>query len=171
LNTLDIIILALVLISATLGIKKGLLRSIFSLAGILTGLFVATRYNDKLTSALGFLKLEPKLLSLISFIAIVIFVYFLSGYIAGKISGFNSVTKTFDSILGAAFGIMKGLVIASLFCIFTTNTFQLFGSETIDSSKFYVSIVGVAPKVYDYIVHFFPGAKDFYEELNHLIFT
>lgn len=169
-NTLDIIILAFVLFTAFLGLKNGLLRSIFSLVGIVSGLFFAVRYNDKLTSYFGFLKLETKLLSLISFIFIIIVFYFISVYLAGKISRMNAVTKTFDRIFGVILGISKGLIIVSLFLLLTTNTFNFFGKDTVDKSKFYSSVVNVAPDVYNYIQKFFPNAKDFYEELNNLIF-
>jgi membrane protein required for colicin V production len=171
LNTLDIIILIIVLISALLGLKSGMLKSIFSLAGIIGGLFLATRYNDKITSMFGFLKIEPKLLSMISFIAIIVFVYFIAVYIAGKISRLNAATKTFDKIFGGAFGIFKGIIIASLFLLLTTNTFSLFSKSNVDRSKFYPSIINVAPDVYNYIKQLFPDAKDFYDELDHLLFT
>ncbi len=170
-DTLDIIISILVLIPALLGLKNGLLRSIFSLAGIITGLFIATRYNDSVTSFFSFLKFEPKVVSFISFIAIVLFIYFISVYAAGKISGLNSVTKTFDRLLGAVFGIFKGLIIASLFLILTTKSFDLFSKETVSKSKFYADIVRISPQVYDFIIKLFPDAKNFYEELNNLIFT
>ncbi len=170
-NTLDIIILALVLMFALLGLKNGLLRSVFSLAGIIAGLFLATRYNEKFTTLFGFLKIEPKLLSLLCFLVIIVFVYILSGYIAGKISGINTVTKTFDKLLGATLGIFKGIIIASLFLLLTTNTFNLFSKSQIDGSRFYSIIINAAPEVYNYFQKIFPGAKDFYEELNHLLFT
>lgn len=170
-NSIDLMIIILVLIPAGLGLKSGLLRSIFSLAGILAGLFLATRFNDKIISALSFLKMDPKLLSLISFIGVIILCYFISVYIAGKISKLNAVTKTFDKFFGAVFGIAKGLIIASLFLIFTTNTFSLFAKETINSSKLYLSVFNIAPDVYDYLMKFFPEAKGFYDELNKIIFT
>jgi len=120
---------------------------------------------------LGFIKIDAKILSLISFIVIIVFTYSILIYIANKISRFNVVTKTIDRILGAALGILKGLIIASLFLILTTNTFNFFSKEETASSKFYSSVVNVAPQIYNYIQSFFPDAKTFYEELNHLIFT
>ena len=170
-NTLDVITIILVLIPAFLGLKNGLLRSVFSLAGIVAGLFAATRYNDKILSSLGFLKMDPKLLSLLSFIAVILICYFISVYLAGKISGLNVMTRTFDRILGVIFGMFKGLIIASLFLIFTTKTFSIFSNETSGSSRFYSSVINIAPDVYNYIEKFFPEAKGFYEELNHLIFS
>lgn len=168
-NTLDIIILILVLISALLGLRKGFLRSILSLTGIISGLFIATRYNDRITEYFGFIHIEPKLLSLISFIAIIVFFYFLANYIARKISHFNTVTKTMDKALGAAAGIFKGLIIASLFLLLTTHTFSFFKNEDIEKSRFYSSVVNIAPAVYDYAVKIFPDAKNFYDEMNKLV--
>ncbi|MDQ3020260.1 MAG: CvpA family protein [Bacteroidota bacterium] len=170
-NTLDIIILIIILIPALLGLKNGMLRSIFSLAGIIAGLFLATRYNEKLTDIFGFIKIEPKLLSLISFIGIIVFVYFIAVYIARKISGLNAATKTIDKILGVGLGIFKGLILASIFLLITTNTLNLFNKEDVSNSKFYSSIINVAPDVYNYIKQLFPNAKDFYDEFNHLSFT
>ncbi|MEO8209896.1 MAG: CvpA family protein [bacterium] len=170
-NTLDIIILIIVLIPALLGLKNGMLRSIFSLAGIIAGLFLATRYNEKLTTMFGFLKIEPKLLSLISFIGIIVFIYFIAAYIARKISGLNAATKTIDKVLGVGLGIFKGLILASLFLLVTTNTFNFFNKADVSNSKFYSSIINVAPEVYNYIKQLFPNAKDFYDEFNHLSFT
>ncbi|MEO6694141.1 MAG: CvpA family protein [Ignavibacteria bacterium] len=165
-NTLDIIIAILVLIPALLGIKNGFLKSIFSLAGIVAGLFLATRYNDDIVSLLGFINANPKVLSLISFIAIIVLTYAIFNYIANKISKFNFVTNTIDKVLGGALGLLKGLIFASLLLILTTNTFSFFSKEIIADSKFYSSVVKIAPDVYNYIVKFFPDAKTFYENLT-----
>lgn len=168
-NTLDIIIAILVLIPALFGLKNGLLRSIFSLAGIILGLIFATRYNDKLASLFSFLKADPKILNLIAFIVIIVFTYSVLIYIANKISRFNLVTRTIDRILGVILGLLKGLIIASLFLILTTNTFNFFSKADVDRSKLYSSVVNIAPAVYDLVKGFFPDAKNFYEELNNLI--
>jgi len=171
LNTLDVIIVVLVLIPALFGLKYGLLRSIFSLIGIIAGLVIATKYNDKILTLFNFLKLEPKLVSLISFVAVILSCYFISIYLAGKISRLNAVTRSFDKILGVILGIFKGLILSSLFLIFTTSTFTLFGKETVDRSKFRPDVINIAPEVYDYLKRFFPDAKGFYEEMNNIIFT
>lgn len=170
-NTLDIIILVIVLIPTLLGLRKGLLKSIFSLAGIITGLFLATKYYDKTGSYLNFLNADPKLISLISFILILVLSYLILTYIAGKISGINAVTKTFDKIAGIALGLMKGLIIASLFLIITTNSFKVFDNNMISDSRFYLIVKNIAPDTYNLILKIFPGAKDFYEELNKKLFT
>lgn len=162
--------MVLILIPALLGLKNGLLRSIFSLLGIITGLFFATRYSDQVASLFSFLKIEPRLLGVLSFILIILLCYFIFVYISGKISRINVITKTFDKLLGLVLGTLKGLIFASLFLILTTNTFKLFAAETINTSRLYPVIINIAPEVYNYMKQFFPNAKDFYEELNLLIF-
>lgn len=165
-NKLDIIISVIILIPALLGLKNGLLRSIFSLAGIITGLYLATRYNDKLVSLLKFMKTDEKLLGIISFIFIILSVYFIFTYISGKLSGLNFITRTIDKISGTLLGIFKGLIIGSLFLIVSAGTFKMFTEKEIAESRLYTVTVNVAPDVYNYIIRLFPEAKSFYEELN-----
>ena len=162
--------MVLILIPALLGLKNGLLRSIFSLLGIITGLFFATRYSDQVASIFSFLKIEPRLLGVLSFILIILLCYFIFVYFSGKISRINVITKTFDKLLGLVLGTLKGLIFASLFLILTTNTFNFFAAGTINTSRLYPVIINIAPEVYNYLKQFFPNAKDFYEELNLLIF-
>ena len=59
-------------------------------------------------------------LNIISFLIIIIAVYLAGMYIASKLSKINAFTKTLDKILGLVFGVLKGLIIASLIVIFMT---------------------------------------------------
>lgn len=167
-NKLDIIIFILVLIPALFGLKNGFLRSIFALIGIITGLFLATNYNDQLSNAIGFIKADPIILSIISFIVIIILTYMVFVAIAGKISRFNFVTKTIDKILGVSLGILKGLIIASLILLLSSNTLNFFSKNEIETSKLYGSVLNIAPDVYSYMQKYFPNAHDFYDELNKI---
>lgn len=167
-NTIDIIILLIACIPALFGLKNGFLKSIFSLAGILTGFFLATKYYDKAEVYLSFLGIDRKILSVISFTCILLITYLIFVYFSKKISGLNSFTKTLDKILGAALGLFKGLILASLFLLVTTVTFSLFSKQDIEKSKLYSGIVNIAPDTYNLIMKFFPDAKNFYEEIKKL---
>lgn len=168
-NSLDIIILIIILIPTLFGLKNGLLKSIFSLIGIIAGFLIATRYNEEFSALFSFLKLDQRLLSLISFVVIMIFIYLIFGYVAGKISGLSVITRTADRLLGTFLGILKGLIIASLFLLLSSNTFNFFSKETVQKSKVYSSVINIAPDVYNFILELFPGAKNFYQEFNYLI--
>lgn len=168
-NKLDIIISVIILIPALLGLKNGLLKSIFSLAGIITGLYLATRYNDRLTGLLKFIRVDEKMLSIISFIFIILSAYFIFTYISGKISGLNFITRTFDKISGTLLGIFKGMIVASIFLIISTGTFKIFSEKEIRDSGLYPVTVNIAPDVYNYVIKYFPEAKNFYEELSKMV--
>lgn len=167
-NTLDVIILIIVTIPALLGLKNGFLKSIFSLAGIITGFFIATKYYDRSATLFSFIKMDEKLLYVISFIVILLITYLAFVYISKAISGINFITKTFDRIMGTAFGLLKGLILASLFLMITTKTFELFSKSNVEKSMFYSAVVNIAPDVYNYAMKFFPDAKNFYEEIKKL---
>ena len=167
-NKLDIIIFILVLIPALFGLKNGFLRSIFALIGIITGLFLATNFNDQVSNAMSFIKADPKILSIISFVVIIVLTYLIFVTIAGKISRFNFVTKTIDKLFGVSFGILKGLIIASLILLLSASTISFFSKKEIETSKLYSSVINIAPDVYNYLQKYFPNAHDFYDELNKI---
>ncbi len=167
-NTLDLIISFVIIVPALLGLQKGFLRSIFSLIGIVAGFILATSYNELLTGYISFLKLDPKILSLISFFIILISVNLILGYISQKISGFNFITKSFDRIFGLLFGMMKGIILASLFLLASTKLFSAFSKKTVDESVIYPHVVDAAPGIYDFLKVLLPGAGEFYNEFNFL---
>ncbi|MBS1517614.1 MAG: CvpA family protein [Bacteroidetes bacterium] len=167
-NTLDLIISFIVIIPALIGFQKGLLKSIFSLIGIVAGFLLATNYNELLTGYLSFLKFDPKILSLISFVLIFVSVNLLLGFISKKISGFNFITKTFDRIFGLLFGLLKGVIIASIFLLITTKLFSVFSDKTVKDSIVYPHTVDAAPGVYNFLKGIFPDGKDFYNQFNFL---
>lgn len=112
--------------------------------------------------------MDEKLLYVISFIVILLITYLAFVYISKAISGINFITKTFDRIMGTAFGLLKGLILASLFLMITTKTFELFSKSNVEKSMFYSAVVNIAPDVYNYAMKFFPDAKNFYEEIKKL---
>ncbi|MBK8982447.1 MAG: CvpA family protein [Ignavibacteria bacterium] len=167
-NNLDLIISFVIIVPSLLGLQKGFLKSIFSLIGIVAGFILATSYNEILTGYISFIKLDPKILSLISFFIILISVNLILGFISQKISGFNFITKSFDRILGLMLGMMKGIILASLFLLATTKLFSAFSKKTVDESVIYPHVVDAAPGIYNYLKVILPGAGEFYNEFNFL---
>jgi membrane protein required for colicin V production len=166
LNNLDIIITLIIALPAFFGFRKGFLKSIFSLAGFIVGLILATKYSTELSIYLNFLKIDERILTIASFIMIMVSVYWILSYIAGKISGINTVTKTFDRIAGMIFGAFKGVIIASLLLIVSTKTFSVVGSESVKASRLHPLLIDAAPNIYNFFQMAFPGAKSFYEEFE-----
>lgn len=165
-NNLDIIITLIIALPAFFGFRKGFLKSVFSLAGFIAGLILATKYSTELSIYLNFLKIDERILTIASFIMIMVSVYWILSYIAGKISGINTVTKTFDRIAGMIFGAFKGVIIASLLLIVSTKTFSVVGSESVKASRLHPLLIDAAPNIYNFFQTAFPGAKSFYEEFE-----
>lgn len=165
-NNLDIIITILIALPAFFGFRKGFLKSIFSLAGFIAGLILATKYSIELSAYLNFLKIDERVVTIASFILIMVGVYWILSYFAGKLSGINTVTKIFDRIAGMIFGAFKGVIIVSLILIVSTKTFSFIGNESVKSSRLYPLLIDAAPNIYNSLQMVFPGAKTFYEEFE-----
>ncbi|MBX7041577.1 MAG: CvpA family protein [Ignavibacteria bacterium] len=165
-NNLDLIITLLIAVPAFFGFRKGFLRAVFSLAGFVTGLVLATKYSSELSGYIQFIRADERILTLAAFLSIMIITYSILTYIAGKISDINFLTKTTDRIAGALFGAFKGVIIASLVLIVTTKTFALVSAESVKASKLCGLVINAAPDTYNFIQNFIPGAKNFYEEFE-----
>ncbi len=169
LNKLDLAISLIITIPAIFGLRKGFLRSVFSLLGIIAGLILATRYTSELSEYFKFLKADERIVTIGTFILIMVAVYSILSYFAGKISDFNFMTKTIDRTAGLIFGAFKGAIYASLILIGLTKSFSLIGNETIESSKLYSLTIDLAPEVYNLFAAVIPGAQGFYDEFQNSV--
>jgi membrane protein required for colicin V production len=168
LNTLDLIILIIVLIPALIGMKYGFLRSVFSLVSILLGLYLATKFHSGFALILHKVIKDEKILNVVSFIIIISVIYVAGVFIASKISKFNIITKTIDRLLGLLFGILKGLIVVSLILI-VSRSFDFIPETKTKSSLFYPYVYDVAPKTFDAITTFIPISKKSFDDLNPLM--
>lgn len=167
-NKLDIIIVILIAIPALIGLSKGFLRKVFSLVSLILGLYLATKFNTDIS--LFIIKvsgLSEKISNIFSFVIIMMGIYTIGVYVAKKLSGINSLTKSVDKTLGLFIGIIQGMIIASL-CVIAVNNFDLMNKETINNSKLYVFVNDFAPRTFNSIASLLPNYKSFYEEINSL---
>lgn len=87
---------------------------------------------------------------------------------SSKLSRISKVTRTLDKLLGLAFGILKGLIVASLILIFL-KSFNLISENNMKESVLYPYVNNVAPKTYDAISNVIPISKKSFEDLNPLM--
>jgi membrane protein required for colicin V production len=134
---IDIIFLAAMLMAVFKGLKNGLVIALFSLAGWAIGLFAAMKFSDV---AAGYLKayVNPRWLSIISFIAIFILVVILVRLGARLIEKAMELTMLgWANKLGGIFFYVLLYAFILIFFIFFAYKFQLLNEETISSSKVY----------------------------------
>jgi membrane protein required for colicin V production len=164
-NTLDILIIVIILLLAYLGFRRGFLVSIFSLISIIVGLVLATKFHAGFALVLHKFIKDDKTLNLVSFIIIYLLVYFSGIFIASKLSKLSNFTKSFDKILGLILGVIKGLLVASLIVIFL-KSFGIMGES---NSSLYPYVSRFAPDTFNLISRYMPFNKKTFEDLNTFI--
>lgn len=118
-NSLDVIIIAIILISIFIGLLRGITREIFSLLSIFCGIIVASRYYQKL-SLFFISKINNEILAnaisfIVIFLVVAIFIS-LIGIILCKIWRILHLSL-FDRVLGAFFGLIRGIILVALLAI------------------------------------------------------
>ena len=115
-NPLDVAILIILIIFALSGLRKGLIRAVFSLGALCLGFYGAFTFHDELSNELpSFIKYE-ELKTAASFVAL-FFAIYIPLILAGK--GVRRLIRNIklgwlDKILGLAFGGLKGLAVCCI---------------------------------------------------------
>lgn len=113
LNTADYLIVATVVISATVGLLRGLLREVIALCTWLVAAFVAWHFAPMLEPHLGGLLTQPDVrpwaARLILFVAVLLLGHAI-GVIVGHFVRLSLFTGV-DRFLGLVFGLLRGVLI------------------------------------------------------------
>lgn len=145
-NGLDILILLIIIISALFAFNKGLIKSIFSLAGWIGSIFFTYTL---------FPNIEPLLLKYMSNFSTLVFGYCgilimfliffgIFNYIVIKSLFYKLQKGIIDKIFGLFFGAMRGtLIVVVLFICFSTiyNIFNNVDDETLNNQELVNSII------------------------------
>lgn len=118
-NPLDIVIIAIILISILVGLLRGITREIFSLLSIFCGIITASRYYQKLSPFFINKVGNETLANIISFIVIFLVVSLFISLIGMFLCRIWRILhlNLFDRIFGALFGLLRGLVLVTLVVI------------------------------------------------------
>lgn len=112
-NFLDIIFLILWLFFTIRGISKGLVKEVFSLAGVVIGFVGAYVYLDSVMAFLGASGTVLKIIVFILLFAVIYFVVVIVGAIFSKI--LKLIFLGFlDRLLGLVFGFLEGFAISAI---------------------------------------------------------
>lgn len=113
-NWVDIVIIIFLAVLAILGLKRGLMKSLFPLVGIILGIFLAGTFQGALAEKLSFIESES--VARIAAFAIIVVVVFVAAIIASSV-----LSRIFSMILlgwvdrlgGALFGLAIAWFISS----------------------------------------------------------
>ena len=127
LTPMDWVVIGLVAVFGVLGLLKGLIRELFSIASHVVAIVASFRFYPAVHSTIGGIfpkQYQPygKFVSFILVYIVVLLVFFIiERMLLAVVSALH--LKTLDRILGLAFGAAKGLLIATVAFIVVTSFF------------------------------------------------
>jgi membrane protein required for colicin V production len=147
-NWLDYVLIAILLISVLFSARKGFSREIIGLAAAVLALVLAMWFYGLAGSWLIPYVSSPRIANLAGFLLVILAVLLLGSLLGWIVSRFlRSIGLSFfDRLLGAAFGLLRGLVIATALL----TAYMAFGPE-VDSQMVSASLLHsrITPYVLD----------------------
>ncbi|MEX2600775.1 MAG: CvpA family protein [Balneolaceae bacterium] len=162
-NVLDFIILIPILFFAYRGYFNGLIMEVFSIAGIIAGLFATILFLEPFSLFLArFFGGPSNILTIVCgallFISALILVHLLAVLLQRFIEAIQ--LKLLNRLFGSLFAGLKCAIVISAF-LFLFSGLNLPSEEAREESVSYYTIIWLAPATYDLIAGLYPGAADF----------
>ncbi|MEX0771267.1 MAG: CvpA family protein [Balneolaceae bacterium] len=162
-NWLDLVILLPIGYFAYRGFVNGLVKEVFSIAGILLAVFVTFTYMDEVSAFLEPYIHQPRdILILISgvflFIGILVVVHF-TAFLIRKLLEVIKL-NIINSLFGFVFGGVKAAIVISAFLLFLVG-FDVPDDQARSQSLSYSPVIQLAPRAYNVIAKVYPGVDDF----------
>lgn len=156
----------MIVVPAIFGLKKGLIKSVFSYISIVTGIILSVKFNSGFVLILKPLIKDPKLAQVITFVLIILTIYLLGIFIASKISKLNFISETIDKIGGFLFGGLKGILFVSLSLLLLVS-FSMIPKTQKSGSFLFPYVSQAAPSTYNLVKDIIPfNKKDFNDVLG-----
>ncbi|MFH1625904.1 MAG: CvpA family protein [Pseudomonadota bacterium] len=129
-NWLDIVSIVIVAISMIFGLKRGLIKEIFTLLALILGVVVATRVYSQGAEILGGVIHNPNAAKIVSFIVIFFLVAALLTVIGIFLRNLIRLIQLgwIDRLGGTLFGFLRGAIIVGVGLVFITR-YPILGSE------------------------------------------
>ncbi len=170
-NWLDLVIVLIVTIPTFFGYRKGFLRKLLGIVGILFGFILALNFYTNVADILGrLIKGNPAAVKIISFLLIIAIVFSLAVWLARFIASINSGTSLIDKILGVIVGFLQGLIIASILVVNLTSM-GVIDENTKNSSLLYGRVYPIAPAIFDKVLKAAPGLQNTYDEYKQILIS
>lgn len=122
-NSLDVVIVFIVGISIFLGVKKGLIKSSFSLLALLLGIVIASKLYINGANILGKIIHNPNVANIASFVAIFLLVAILLTFLGIMLKRAIRLVQLgwIDRLGGVAFGFIRSAIIVGVFLLLITK--------------------------------------------------
>jgi membrane protein required for colicin V production len=118
-NYIDIAIVAIIVISLLISVRRGIVKEVVSLATWILSIFCVLNYAEVLAKSLTDFISNPPLRILVGVVLIILGIFIL-GKIINKILGAiiaDSWFGPFDKIIGIAFGVCRGVILVAIIIV------------------------------------------------------
>tara|TARA_B110000238_G_scaffold97807_1_gene106546 strand:- start:1136 stop:1624 length:489 start_codon:yes stop_codon:yes gene_type:complete len=140
---IDIFISLFLLYGFIKGLFKGFISEVASVIGLLSGIFLASKFNDDLSYYLQtFIEWDENYLLFLSFfilLVLTILIFSIAGKLITKLAKLIAL-GVFNKLLGGVFGVLKNvLVLSVLFFMFNmlNSSLELVDKNKLESSIYY----------------------------------
>ena len=159
---LDIVIIAVLIISAVLGLRIGIIKAVLTLAGLIVGVILAWRYYIPLSGQLTFIP-QASIAKIVAFAIIMIVIMVIAGVLAALLKFVASIVMLgWVNRLGGA---ILGLLLGSILCAALLATWVKFlgAGDTITGSGLAVVLLDRFPMVLALLPGEFDSIRSFFQ--------
>ncbi len=169
-NWVDLVVLFLILGGTVYGVKRGLIREVMSILGLVVGIVLAIHHHDAVAMTfLSKMKASPLFVSFLSFVIVLGVSYLgfkLLGFALARAASVNqlgSVDKFGGALVGAAKAwIVVGFILLLLFYLPLPDGVM----QAVDSSFIAPAMLGTMPVIYEGTKMFHPSGSNFLAKLK-----
>ena len=160
-NGIDIIILVGLVVPAFMGLKRGLIKSALSLAGLIIGVVLAGRLYEPLAKILTFISNED-IAHIVAFILILVVVMAIATVLARLLKFAATIVMLgwIDHIGGVVFGFLMGAI---LWGALLATWVKFFGSGLVTESLLASVLLDKFPLVLGLLPSEFDAIRDFFQ--------
>ena len=161
-NWLDIVILVIIVSGTFLGLKAGIIKAVFSLAGLIAGIILAGRYYAPLAEQLTFIP-QANVAEIAAFAIILIAILVIAGVLARFLGWVASVVMLgwVNHLGGAAFGFVLGATFCSMLLATWVQFFDI--TDIILESSLSVILLDRLPAVLVLLPDEFDAMRRFFQ--------
>ncbi len=161
-NWLDIVLLILIVVPTLIGLKNGIVKAAFTVAGMVIGIVLASRFSTQLGEAMTFIS-DPGWAKILAFAIIFIVIMVIAGIGAKLVKNvLSAIMLNWVNRLGGA---VLGLVLGVLFCgaILSIWVQYLGAGDTVTNSALAAFLLDKFPIILGLLPAEFNGVKDFFQ--------
>jgi len=166
-NWLDIIILVSLIIPIFIGLRQGLIKAAFSLAGIILGILLASNLYEPFSNILGFISNES-VADIIAFAIILIGIIVIAAVLARilKLAIKVILLSWVDHLVGGIFGFLIGFL---FWGAILATWVKFFGTSLVTESFIANILLDKFPVILGLLPNNFDSIRDFFRDSTSII--